>query len=183
MTFSAQLSTNRLLRSTCELNRGAGYNRSATRSLALRARGFSFNSPSEGPIGLRETTRTDATAPHAHTGNPGGHLHAPAKSRNVCLTIRSSSEWNEITPIRHCCFNRSTPARIAGSIWINSSLTAILIAMNILVAGWMPFGQAPLGIARATTSANSLVRVIGRRLRSSTIRRAILRDHRSSPYR
>ena len=63
--------------------------RSATRSLALRARGFSASSSGPGVTGLRVMSFSLGFFPHTHTGNWGGQVQPVASSRRVCLTIRS----------------------------------------------------------------------------------------------
>src|SRR4029077_8831817 len=65
---------------------------SATRSFALRDRGFRFTSSSEAVTGRPVRIFTTSFAPHPHTGMPGGHVHSPSNRRSARLTIRSSSE-------------------------------------------------------------------------------------------
>src|SRR6266508_4757271 len=79
---------------------GSSYNFSTTRSFALRDRGFRFTSSSEAVTGRPVRMFTISFAPHAHTGKPGGHVHSPFNRRKARLTMRSSSEWNEMMAMR-----------------------------------------------------------------------------------
>ena len=65
---------------------------SAALNRALRALGLAAVSGAEGRSGLRVRSLSDAAAPQAHTGSPGGHTHAPAAAVNASFTILSSSE-------------------------------------------------------------------------------------------
>ena len=90
----------RPFRQSCFLHFGASlssylikyYSFSATRSLALRERGFSASSVSSGKIGFRLTNRTTGFLPQTQTGSVLGHVHPVARSAKVCLTMRSSRE-------------------------------------------------------------------------------------------
>src|SRR5437867_3518705 len=64
----------------------------ATRSFALRARGFSTISASDGATGRRVKISTAFRAPHVHPGERGGHWQRPESFKSVRLIIRSSSE-------------------------------------------------------------------------------------------
>src|SRR4030095_17136105 len=92
--------------------------RSSTRSFALLARGFARTSSSVG-------CRGDGSS----AANPAG-----SRARNVCFTMRSSPEWNEMTP------SRPPAARTAGacaSAWRSapgSSWAPIRSAGNVRVA-------------------------------------------------
>src|SRR4029079_6476091 len=66
--------------------RARDYNFSATRSFALRDRGFRFSSSSEAVNGLPVSAFTIAFAPHPHTGIPGGQTHSPSNRRNASFT-------------------------------------------------------------------------------------------------
>src|SRR6266850_2963303 len=74
----------------------------AARNLALRDRRFRSDSALVGICGFLVSTT-----------NAGSSL--PESARNVCFTIRSSSEWNEITQRRPPGDNTSTASRNAGS--------------------------------------------------------------------
>src|SRR5207244_12267693 len=71
--------------------------RSATRSLALRARGFRSISSGWGTTGFFVNTRMAAGS-------------RAASARIVCFTMRSSSEWNVITTMRAPARSRLTAA-------------------------------------------------------------------------
>ena len=69
----------------------------AARILADRARGLRATSSAVATSGLRVVTLTIGTLPHTHTGISGGQVHPCESSWNRRLTMRSSSEWYEIT--------------------------------------------------------------------------------------
>ena len=73
---------------------------SATRSLALRALGFSSSSVSPDTMGFRVRIRTFGFFPHTHTGKLGGQVQPLARSCIVRLTMRSSREWKVMTASR-----------------------------------------------------------------------------------
>ena len=56
------------------------YTFSATRSLALRARGLCANSSSPDTMGFRLTSFSFGFLPHTHTGNSGGQMQPVASS-------------------------------------------------------------------------------------------------------
>ena len=55
-----------------------------------------------GRIARRGIARSVGVAPQAQTGKSGGQVQPCSSSRRKRLTIRSSSEWNEITARRPC---------------------------------------------------------------------------------
>ena len=61
------------------------YTFSATRSLALRARGLCANSSSPDTMGFRLTSFSFGFLPHTHTGNSGGQMQPVASSCKVFL--------------------------------------------------------------------------------------------------
>src|SRR5215468_5048037 len=108
--------------------------RSAARSLAERARGFSSISASSGVTGRRVSARKVAAC-----GILSGIWREPPLSplriaTNV-LTIRSSSEWNETTTSRPAGFRTRSAAARPPSSSCSSSLTNSRSAWNVRVAG------------------------------------------------
>src|SRR5262249_22854933 len=97
------------------LSRAGASVRSAARSFAERARGFSLTSAASGVTGRRVSTRNVAAC-----GALSGRWREPPPetlraARNV-LTIRSSTEWNQTTTSRPPGFKmRSAAARAASS--------------------------------------------------------------------
>src|SRR5262245_1463476 len=86
--------------------------RRTARNLALRDRGFRSDSSLLGTCGfLVSTTKAGSSLPES--------------ARNVCFTIRSSSEWNEITQRQPPGDNTSTASRKAGSRQSSSLFTAM----------------------------------------------------------
>src|SRR5664280_918396 len=71
--------------------------RSRTRIRAERARGFSPSSASVGRSDLRVTSAMTRRREHTHTGNEGGQVQPAVWRWNVCLTMRSSSEWYAVS--------------------------------------------------------------------------------------
>src|SRR5206468_4044518 len=136
--------------------------RSSTRSLALRARGLARTSSSPG-------VRGDGSS---------SAKFAAASARNACFTMRSSPEWNEITPSRPPAASRWG---ISWSVWRSapvSSFTAMRSAWNVRVATCVRFGHAARGTAARTAATRSPVVRRGRRL---TMTRAMRRANRSPP--
>ena len=112
-------------------------------------------------MGRRVRMRSSAASPHTHSGRSGGHTQPPAPRANRRLTIRSSSEWYEMTahrpPGASTSIAWSSPLRSASSSW----LTAIRSAWKVRRAG-CPLRRAAAGTAWATTSASWVVVSIGR---------------------
>jgi hypothetical protein len=90
------------------------------------------------------------------------------RSARKRFTRRSSSEWNEIAARRPPTRSRSHARGSASSSWLSSSLTAILIAWKLRLAGWPPANRAGAGIAAviASTSSNVVLRSPPRRRRT-----------------
>src|SRR5207249_11955377 len=80
--------------------------RSNTRSLALRARGLARTSSSPGVRG---------------DGSSSAKL-AGASARNACFTMRSSPEWNEITPSRPPAASRPG---MSWSVWRSAPVSSL----------------------------------------------------------
>src|SRR5207247_4161649 len=74
--------------------------RSAPRGAALRARGLRPTSAEAARSGRRVTTRKPARCPQTQVGRWGGQMQSRDSRAKNCLTIRSSSEGNEMTAIR-----------------------------------------------------------------------------------
>ena len=104
------------------------YTFSATRSLALRARGLCASSSSPDTMGFRLTSFSFGFLPHTHTGNSGGQMQPVASSYSVFLMIRSSSEWKEITAKRPPVFRCAAAASSMGGRASSSPLTAMRMA-------------------------------------------------------
>ena len=79
-------------------------------------------------MGFRVTSRITGSFPHTQTGKSGGQVHPFANSARPFFTIRSSSEWNEITASRPPGLSRGTAARIIRSTAESSSFTAMRMA-------------------------------------------------------
>src|SRR3954452_6912030 len=152
----------------------------AARRRADAARGFAATSASLGRIGRRCTARTSGSCPHTHTGKSGGHVQPRSLSRMKCLTMRSSSEWNEITASRPPGRSSSSAAGSANPRDSSSSFTAMRSAWKTRFAGCPSPKRAGAGIELLITSTSSPVRSNGR---WRTIARAICLAYRSSPYR
>src|SRR3990170_4977431 len=154
--------------------------RSATRSLALRARGLAAASPRDGRIGFGVRSRNTAGAGTCAGQGTVVLTARPASPRSVCLTMRSSSEWKEITATRPPTLSARTTSGNPALSSPSSSFTAMRNAWKVRVAGWMREWPAA-GVRRdaaATISASSRVDRIGR---ARTMARAMLRLLRSSP--
>src|SRR5262245_64109292 len=91
---------------------------SQARSFALRARG------------LRRTSSSDAVTTFFVSTRPG-----TADTRNLCLTIRSSSEWNVITTTRPPERTMPIAESMKCSRLLNSSFTWISKAWTVRVDG------------------------------------------------
>ena len=91
--------------------------RSATRRRADAARGFSSDSAAPGRTTRGVSTRSSGSRPQPQTGRSGGQMQPAAASRRKCLTMRSSSEWNEMTAMR-------PPGRSTSSAWSRPSARA-----------------------------------------------------------
>src|SRR5207244_231118 len=100
--------------------------RSATRKRALRLRGLLASSSAEGRMGRGVTIRISAGA-LAAGGRPRGvgSGSRPARRRKSVLTMRSSSEWKEMTASRPPW--RNSPTARGNASWRapNSSFTAM----------------------------------------------------------
>jgi len=114
-------------------------------------------------------------APQAQTGKSGGHVQPCSSSRRNRFTIRSSSEWNEMTASRPCGRSISSAAGSARSSAPSSSLTSIRSAWKTRFAGWPSPNRAGAGIAALITSTRSAVRSNRCCARRRTIARAIWR--------
>ena len=62
-------------------------------------------------MGFLLTSFTWGFFPHTQTGKSGGQVHPLAKAARAFFTIRSSSEWKEITASRPPGFSRGTASR------------------------------------------------------------------------
>src|SRR5260221_3146590 len=108
---------------------------SATRSLALRARGWRIVSSAAAINGRRETTRKPARCPQTQVGRWGGQMQSRDSRAMYCFTARSSSERKAMTasrpPRRRVLIAASRPlARFA-----SSSFPATRSAWKTRVAG------------------------------------------------
>src|SRR3989441_337421 len=97
---------------SCHEFHAAASRAASTRSLALRARGFSTHSWADGVIGRLVRTVKPAAGPCA-------------SARNVRFTMRSSSEWKARTTSRPPGRNSAAICRSAGSRLSSSWFTAI----------------------------------------------------------
>src|SRR5205823_1247811 len=88
----------RLRRARCLCERQG--RRSAARRAALRARGLRSTSAEAARSGRRVRARKPARCPQTQVGRWGGQMQSRDSRAKNCLTMRSSSEWNEITTIR-----------------------------------------------------------------------------------
>ena len=61
-------------------------------------------------MGFRLTSFTWGLRPHTHTGKSGGQMQPLANSARAFFTMRSSSEWKEITASRPPGLSRGTAA-------------------------------------------------------------------------
>ncbi len=109
--------------------------RSATRRRALLLRELDRSSSTDGFTAFRVTSLSLALCPHTQMGVSGGQMQSVDSSRRIILTMRSSSEWNEITatlpPVASSSIAAFRPDRSASS----SPFTAMRKAWNVLVAG------------------------------------------------
>src|SRR5579864_800694 len=153
----------------------------AARRRADEDRGFAATSAALGLTGRRSIARSSGSFPQTHTGKSGGHVQPRSFSRRNCLTMRSSSEWNEITASRPPGRSIASAAGSAASSEPSSSLTAIRSAWKTRFAGWPSPKRAGAGIAALIVSTSSPVRSNGVSRRRRTIAFAICRAYRSSP--
>ena len=72
----------------------------ATRRRADAERGFASSSAWSGRTGFLVSGRSVGSFPQMQTGKSGGQVQPFACSATKRLTMRSSSEWNEITASR-----------------------------------------------------------------------------------
>ena len=86
-------------------------------------------------MGFLLTSFTWGFFPHTQTGKSGGQVHPLAKAARAFFTIRSSSEWKEITASRPPGFSRGTASRTIRSTEPSSSLTAMRMAWKVRLAG------------------------------------------------
>ena len=107
------------------------------RNFALLALGLTSISPALGSIALFFAFTT-ALWLHTHIGNSGGHIHAVLNSLKVCFVIRSSKEWNVITPIFPFGFNMDTASTKLSCKIANSLFTSMRMAWNVRFAGCGP---------------------------------------------
>nr|BFE75295.1 hypothetical protein GCM10020092_085960 [Actinoplanes digitatis] len=87
--------------------------RSTARSFTEAARGFSATSCSLGGSDPRVSSRTEGPVPGSSTGSSIGPV-LRALSAKARLTIRSSSDWYDITTSRPFGASRSSAARHGG---------------------------------------------------------------------
>src|SRR5262249_51345370 len=81
-------------------HQSAGPRRRATRRRALRLRGLADSSAGPAVTALRVTGSSVGWRPHWQIGRRGGQTQGLAWAATYCFTIRSSSEWKEITARR-----------------------------------------------------------------------------------
>ena len=117
--------------------------------------------PRDGRIARRGVARSAGCAPQTQTGKSGGHVQPCSCARRNRLTIRSSSEWNEITASRPPGRSISSAAGSARSSAPSSSLTSIRSAWKTRLAGWPSPKRAGAGIACLIVSTRSPVRSNG----------------------
>ena len=129
--------------------------RSATRMMALRARGLAATSAALG------RTRASARSRVGAGSAKGARRSTTAREWRAmnCLTMRSSSEWKLITTSRPPGCRTCRLASSACSSSSSSALTKIRTAWNVRVAGCCPGSR--VRTAPATSSANSRVRATG----------------------
>src|SRR5690606_33843856 len=148
---------------------------SATRSTALRARGFAASSASPAfcapPTSFRVGLNATSTGMRRLAGG------AFACLAMYCLTMRSSSEWKLITASRPPGFSFTSAASRPASRSTSSRLMKMRMAWKERVAGWIL--ESPRGITDAISSASCAVRSSGASLRRATIARAMRRLCRS----
>src|SRR5207247_8159464 len=154
--------------------------RSATRRAALRARGLRPTSAEAARSGRRVTTRKPARCPQTQVGRWGGQMQSRDSRAKNCLTIRSSSEWNEITTIRPPGRRTRMAAASPCSRFASSSLTAMRRAWKTRVAGSMPRGLRVF--TPATKRPRSSAAPNGVLTRRRTIAPATRAASGSSPY-
>ena len=157
--------------------------RSATRSTALRARGFVATSRSDGRRGGLERDERAAGTGRLDDRQAGvGGAEATPSPRMKRLTMRSSREWKLSTTSRPPGTSRSGVAASPRRSSPSSSLTCTRIAWNVRVAGCTRARTPPPRTAPATMAASRRVVATGMpRLRSATTARAMRRAARSSP--
>ena len=100
----------------------------AALSLAQAARGFVSISSFSAVIGLRVRISRVFVLPHWQTGSPGGQMQDAASYLKNCLTMRSSSEWKEMTAMTPPGERSSKAVLSALESSSSSWLTAILRA-------------------------------------------------------
>src|SRR5438105_10281143 len=154
--------------------------RSAARRAALRARGLRSTSAEAARSGRRVRARKPARCPQAQVGGRGGQMQSRDSRAKNCLTIRSSSEWNEITTIRPPGRTTRMAEERARSRFASSSLTAMRRAWKTRVAGSMPRGLRVL--TPATKLLRSSAASNGTLTRRRTIAPATRAASGSSPY-
>ncbi len=93
------------------------------------------------------STWSIGTFPHTHTGKSGGHVHPLLISEKTWETMRSSSEWYEMTQMRPPGFAQRTAAVSPSSSASSSWLTSMRSAWNVLLAGCPPRRLAAAGMA------------------------------------
>src|SRR5690606_8906177 len=139
-------------------------NRSATRSTALRARGFAASSASP-------ALRAPPMARSVGVDGSGSGMRrlaggAFARAAMNCLAMRSSSEWKLITTRRPPAFSRCIAASSPVSRSASSRFTWMRMAWKLRVAGWIRLLSAcplPRGTTEAISAASCAVRTIGSR--------------------
>ncbi|CAB5113689.1 unannotated protein [freshwater metagenome] len=101
---------------------------------------------------------------------------------NSSFTIRSSSDWKDITTIRAPTLSSCIAIGSARETAPNSSFVSIRSAWNVLFAGLPPVRLVAAGIASFTSAANSVVELRGALLRAFTIDSTMRVANFSSPY-
>ena len=122
---------------------------------------------------MRGVSRTSGVFPHTHTGKDGGQSQPFAAAASSVLTMRSSSEWKEITASRPPGARWSMAARIMRETAVSSSLTAMRIAWKLRLAGCCFSRRAAAGIALRITSTSWSVVPIGAALRARSMAAAM----------
>src|SRR5208283_679389 len=112
----------------------------AARNRALRALGFARISSGEAITGFFVIRVKMTAGVSCGMGSPRRLRRAVEVPAKNCLTIRSSSEWNEIIAITPS-FESNAAALVRKPLRLSSSeLTSMRMAWKVLVAGWILFG-------------------------------------------
>lgn len=116
--------------------------------------------------------------PHIHRITSGGQMHFWLHNLNVCFTMRSSKEWNEIIATTHCSKSAFLILSKSSVKTPSSLLTSIRIAWKSKVEGWMLFFPPTFSAIFDSTFALT----IGALERASQISCAIFLYSWISPY-